>query len=363
VRMFSTRNRNMEEPYNGPGKPTHHRADGTNYVMLKGDEYHNIWPVYDWQKISGTTILQKPKLPAPAEIQKDGLTDFVGAVTDGRVGAVAFDFVSPHDKTEAKKAWFFFEDDYACLGTAIHSDRDLPVVTTVNQVLLRSAVTVGHDNGIRQLTRGKRPLDGVKWVHHDKIGYLFPQPATVHVSNQTEQGRWSDITDEKNVSNELVSKDVFTLWIDHGHQPRHAGYQYIVVPDVSVQELQETAGNNRHIGILSNTADIQAVKHHTLGVCQIAFYKAGALNISEGITVRSDSQGMVMLTLQGKRIDRITVSDPSRKLRKMRITVSGMYDANGGHFVTVPNSTQKTTFIDVNLPGGVYAGKSTVIEL
>jgi chondroitin AC lyase len=45
VRMFSTRNRNMEEPYNGPGKPTHHRADGTNYLMLKGDEYHKIWPV------------------------------------------------------------------------------------------------------------------------------------------------------------------------------------------------------------------------------------------------------------------------------------------------------------------------------
>ena len=62
VRMFSARNRNMEEPYNGPGKPTHHRADGTNYLMLKGDEYHNIWPVYDWQKISGTTIMQKPKL-------------------------------------------------------------------------------------------------------------------------------------------------------------------------------------------------------------------------------------------------------------------------------------------------------------
>ena len=363
VRMFSTRNRNMEEPYNGPGKPTHHRADGTNYVMLKGDEYHNIWPVYDWQKISGTTILQKPELPAPTEIQKDGLTDFVGAVTDGRIGAVAFDFISPHDKTEARKAWFFFEDDYACLGTAIHSDRDLPVVTTINQVLLRSGVTVSQDNRIQQLPRGKRELDGVKWVHHDKIGYLFPQPATVHLSNQTEQGRWSDITDEKNVSDELVSKDVFTLWVDHGHQPRHAGYQYIVVPDVSVQELQETVDNNRHIDVLSNTADIQAVKHHTLGACQIAFYKAGALDIAEGIAVRSDSQGMVMLTLQGGRIDRITVSDPSRKLSKMRLTVSGLYDANGEHFVTVPNSTQKTTFIDVSLPRGVYAGKSTVIEL
>ncbi|MDT8303889.1 MAG: polysaccharide lyase family 8 super-sandwich domain-containing protein, partial [Sedimentisphaerales bacterium] len=82
VRMFSTRNRNMEQPYNGPGKPTHHRADGTNYLMLRGDEYHNIWPVYDWQKISGTTILQKPELYGPDEIQKDGLTEFVGAVTD-----------------------------------------------------------------------------------------------------------------------------------------------------------------------------------------------------------------------------------------------------------------------------------------
>lgn len=363
VRMFSTRNRNMERPYNGPGKPTHHRADGTNYVMLKGDEYHNIWPVYDWQKISGTTILQKPKLPAPTEIQKDGLTDFVGAVTDGCVGAVAFDFISPHDKTEAKKAWFFFEDDYACLGTAIHSDRDLPVVTTINQVLLRSGVTVSQDKGIQQLTRGKRELDGVKWVHHDKIGYLFPQPATVHVSNQAEQGRWSDITDEKNVSDELVSKDVFALWIDHGHRPRHAGYQYIVVPDVSVQELQEGAENSRHIDILSNTADIQAARHCALGVCQIVFYKAGALDISEDVAVRADSQGMVMLTLEGGRIDRISVSDPSRKLSKMRITVSGLYDANGEHCVTVRNSAQKTTSIEVSLPRGVYAGSSRVIEL
>ena len=113
VRMFSRRNRNMEVPYNGPGKPTHHRADGTNYLMLRGDEYHNIWPVYDWQKISGTTIVQKPELHPPSEIQKEGLTDFVGAVTDGLIGAVAFDFKSPHDLVGAKKAWFFFDDEYS----------------------------------------------------------------------------------------------------------------------------------------------------------------------------------------------------------------------------------------------------------
>ncbi|HSM48488.1 MAG TPA: polysaccharide lyase family 8 super-sandwich domain-containing protein, partial [Draconibacterium sp.] len=232
VRMFSTRNRNMEEPYNGPGKTTHHRADGTNCLMLKGDEYHNIWAVYDWQKISGTTIMQKPKLYGPDEIQKDGLTDFVGAVDDGMYGAVVFDFKSPHDMTEAKKSWFFFDKEYVCLGTAIKPNPDLPVVTTVNQCLMRSDVTVFQDGQVKKLPRGNREMENVKWVYHDKIGYILPEPAKINLSNQTEQGRWSDITDQKNISQEIVNEDVFALWFTHGNRPQNASYQYIVVPDV-----------------------------------------------------------------------------------------------------------------------------------
>ncbi len=159
VRMFSTRNRNMEEPYNGPGKLTHHRADGTNYLMLKGDEYLNIWPVYDWQKISGTTIMQKPQLPGPDDIQKDGLTDFVGAVTDGLYGAVVFDFKSPHDPLEAKKSWFFFDHEYVCLGTDIKSKPDLDVATTLNQILLRSDVKMMQEGTLQNVAEGSRSAE------------------------------------------------------------------------------------------------------------------------------------------------------------------------------------------------------------
>ncbi len=175
VRMFSTRNNNMEVPYNGPGKLTHHRADGTNYLVLKGDEYLNIWPVYDWQKVSGTTVVQKPQLPGPDDIQKEGLTDFVGAVTDGVYGAVVFDFKSPHDPLEAKKSWFFFDEEYVCLGTGIKANTNLNVATTLNQVLLRSDVSVMQEGTPQKLTQGSRTLQNVKWVHHDRIGYLFPQ--------------------------------------------------------------------------------------------------------------------------------------------------------------------------------------------
>lgn len=363
VRMFSTRNRNMEVPYNGPGKTTHHRADGTNYLQLRGDEYHNIWAVYDWQKISGTTIMQKPDLYGPDEIQKDGLTDFVGAVTDGLYGAVAFDFRSPHDMLVAKKSWFFFDDEFVCLGTGIKSRPRLPAATTINQVLMRSEVTVMQDDQIKILPEGNRKLDNVKWVYQDKIGYLFPEPTNINLSNQVEQGRWSDITDQKNISEEIVSEEVFMLWFDHGSRPNNASYQYIVVPDVSEQELKETSSNNRDIKIISNTADLQAVKSNKLGICQLAFYKAGEVEISNGFNFRMDSQGMAMLKMQGDRIEELTISDPSRKLGRIIITVSGIYNVRGDNFIAFPQNNQNKTFIVVDLPQGVYAGKSVSIKL
>lgn len=363
VRMYSTRNRNMEKPYNGPGKPTHHRADGTNYLMLKGNEYHNIWPVYDWQKISGTTILQKPELHDIDIIQLDGLTDFVGAVTDGMYGAVAFDFRSPHDLIKAKKSWFFFDEEYVCLGTDIESDRNLPVATTVNQVFLKSPVKVLQDDKAQTLPKGDHELNNIKWVHQDRIGYIFPEPTTIRLSNQVEQGRWSDITDQKNISEEVISEEVFTLWYDHGNRPNDASYQYIVVPDISEAELVKTSSNNRGIQILANTAEVQAVSHDQLGIYQLAFYQAGRLAVSEGLTVRMDSQGMVMLKMNGNRISEISLADPSRKLTRLLLTVTGIYDNKGENFVTYPDQGRYQTMIMVDLPQGVEAGKSVEIRL
>lgn len=362
VRMYSTRNRNMEEPYNGPGKTTHHRADGTNYLMLKGDEYHNIWPVYDWQKISGTTILQKPKLHGIENIQLDGLTDFVGAVTDGMYGAVAFDFKSPHDMVEAKKSWFFFDEEYVCLGTDIHANTNLPVATTINQVLMRGHVTIMQGDEVKKLPVGTHELSEIKAVYHDKIGYILPAPATIQVSNQAEQGRWSDITDQKNISQEIVEMDVFKLWFDHGNRPDSASYQYIVVPNVSDMEFMETSHNNRHIEILANTSDLQAVSNNKLGISQMAFYRAGEITIPNGLKVRMDSQGMAMFKMQGDKIQELTVADPSRKLSRIVVTVSGNYTANGDHFRTLPNADQNNTIIMVDLPQGVYTGKSITVE-
>jgi len=362
VRMFSTRNANMEMPYNGPGKPTHHRADGTNYLVLKGDEYHNIWPVYDWQKISGTTVLQKPALPGPDEIQKKGLTRFVGAVTDDLYGAVVFDFKSPHDMVEAKKSWFFFDEEYVCLGTDIQSESKLKVATTVNQVLLKGDVAIMQDGNKSVLSNGNRVAEKVKWIYHDRIGYIFPEPTKINVSNQNETGTWASITDQKNISKELVTEPVFKLWFDHGARPTKAGYQYIVVPDVDQAKLMETSQNNRSIKILSNTDTVQAVWNGKLNMVQAAFYQAADLKVTPTFSLKMDSQGMAMVKMDGNRIKTISVADPSRQLSRISITVSGIYAVKKEGLVCMPNNQLQQTLMLIDLPQGVYAGKSVNLQ-
>ena len=264
---------------------------------------------------------------------------------------------------EDKKTWFFFDKEYVCLGTAINSKPDLPVVTTINQVLLRSEVTIMQNSKIKKLPQGSRKLDNVKWVHQNKIGYILPEPTSINISNQKEEGRWSDITDQKNISGKIVSEEVFMLGFNHGNRPENASYQYIVVPDVSVEELMETSSNNRSIEILSNTSDLQAVKSNKLGICQIAFYKAGEVEISNDFKVRMDSQGMAMLKMHGNRIEELTVSDPSRKISRITVTVPDIYNVTGDNFILLPDKKQNNTIIMVDLPQGVFAGKSVTIKL
>lgn len=135
------------------------------------------------------------------------------------------------------------------------------------------------------------------------------------------------------------------------------------MPGISEDKLSETSVNNRHIEILANTPDLQAVKHSKLNITQLAFYKAGEVEIAKGSKISMDSQGMAMLKMQGDKLKELTVADPSRKLNKVLLTVSGIYNAKGEGFAAIPNSKQNNTLLIVELPQGVYAGKSISIKL
>ncbi len=361
VRLYSTRNYNMEQPYNSEGLLNHHRGDGTNHISRTGDEYYDIAPVFDFQKIPGTTILQKPSLPPPDQIQKLGLTDFVGAVTDGKYGAVGFDFKSPHDPLVARKAWFFFDQEYVCLGAGISTRKDLPVVTTLNQCLLRDQVVVSVNDQRNEISRGENRYENVDWVLQDGIGYVFTSPATVHIKNDTATGSWYTINKQTDSPKGVVSLDVFKLWLDHGKAPSEETYQYIVVPATSL-EMLEAGHSKKNITILSNTPELQAVHHKQLNMIQAVFYKAGEIALTNNLTLRAANPGIIVVKMKEGEVHRISVADPNRELGQMGFSISARIDSKHESFNSFWDEGKKVSQVLVDLPQGQFAGSSVVIN-
>ena len=107
---------------------------------------------------------------------------------------------------------------------------------------------------------------------------------------------------------------------------------------------------------------MQGVKQNKLGIIQLAFYKAGEVEIGNGQKVKMASSGMAMLKMAGNKVKELTVADQSRKLSRLIITLSNIYTQTGKGFSCIPNTKDNTTQVTVDVPQGVYAGKSVTIK-
>ncbi|WP_277485840.1 polysaccharide lyase family 8 super-sandwich domain-containing protein [Catalinimonas alkaloidigena] len=361
VRMFSSRNHSMEQPYNGEGLKNHHLGDGANFISRSGEEYLDIFPVWDWQKIPGTTVVQKPALPSKDEIQKKGLSSFVGAVTDGNYGAAGFDFKSPLDPLEAKKAWFMFDKEYVCLGAGIRSDASYPVATTLNQSYLKEDVVVKKTKGKSTLERGEHKLKNVHWLYHDSIAYIFPEATEIHLRNRVTSGSWYSINHQADSPKEEISKEVFTVWMNHGNKPENESYAYIIVPAIDENTIENYL-EKLPVEILANTEEVQAVYHKDLGLSQLVFYQPNEIQLTEEIALSALDPAIIMTKTNGKSVEKICVSDPSRKLDTIHLKVSSRFLSNADSCEISWHEDEGYSEVIISLPKGEYAGKSVSIE-
>jgi chondroitin AC lyase len=361
VRMFSTRNHNMEYPHNEEGLLNHHFADGANFLTRTAREYTHIFPVWNWQRIPGTTVVQKSELPHWNEIARRGLTTFVGGVTDGEYGAAAFDFESPHDPLQARKSWFFFDQEYVCLGSGITSAADFPVNTTLTQRHFVSDILVGQDVATTVLGTGEHTLSRVSWVHHDQVAYLFPSPAELRASLTASTGSWRRINHQAWASAEELRAEVFALWFDHGVKPQGARYQYVVVPGLE-RPAVESYRRALPVTILANTDSLQAVRHDGLSLVQLVFYEAGEIELENDLTLSVDKPCAVMVKLQANRVERITVADPSRTHDILELAINRPIEGAGPHWRAAWQPAQETSRITVDLPRQEWAGQSVVLD-
>ncbi len=342
VRMYSRRNHSTEQPYNSEGLLMHHLADGSNFLIRDGREYFDIFPLWDWQKIPGTTVVQHERLPPSEAVQQRGLTDFVGGASNGRYGVVGFNFISPLDSLAARKAWFFFADEYVCLGAGIRSDRPEPVLTTLDQRRLEGEVIVGSTGGAEVLSMGTHTYPAATSLWHDSVGYRFPTPLPLTVMNDRVGGTWTEINRQSRIPKGIVMGELLRAWIDHGSRPQAATYAYVVVPGIDSAAFSRSEYADSPT-ILVNRPEMQAVHHADLALTACVFYAPGALQLTDATTLRAEQPAVVLID-HGRKT--LTVADPTQQLEVLEFALSG---------------AAVDQVLRVELPRGEYAGQSVTV--
>lgn len=318
VRLASTRTKKCEYG-NKENLKTYFMSDGCTNITQTGDEYFNIFPVWNWCHIPGTTAPQLEKVPMdPKAWGVLGTSTYAGGVSDSIYGATAYAYMdtNPEVNTGAKKSWYFFDNEVVCLGAGIQSTSTYPVHTTVNQCFLKSGILVDKGDKEETLANGSHTLQAPQWVLHDKIGYFFPQKEEVFLTAQTQSGRWYDINTSKSKKEEKM--DVFTLGINHGVGPKDGSYAYIVVPGkTSAQEMKAYQKKNA-IEILSNNPKIQAVRNTKLNVWMVTFFEAGTFTHKE-LSVTVDKPCILMIKDITSKSANLHIADPGQTQSPIQI--------------------------------------------
>lgn len=318
VRLASTRTKKCEYG-NKENLETYFMSDGCTNITQTGDEYFNIFPVWNWCHIPGTTAPQLEKVPMdPKAWGVLGTSTYAGGVSDSIYGATAYAYMdtNPEVNTGAKKSWYFFDNEVVCLGAGIQSTSTYPVHTTVNQCFLKSGILVDKGDKEETLANGSHTLQAPQWVLHDKIGYFFPQKEEVFLTAQTQSGRWYDINTSKSKKEEKM--DVFTLGINHGVGPKDGSYAYIVVPGkTSAQEMKAYQKKNA-IEILSNNPKIQAVRNTKLNVWMVTFFEAGTFTHKE-LNVSVDKPCILMIKDITSKSANLHIADPGQTQSPIQI--------------------------------------------
>jgi chondroitin AC lyase len=351
VKMSSTRVIGAET-CNGENLLGLHLGDGVTYFYRTGTEYDDLFPVWDWHRLPGTTCRQDQGSLVPNGSACRGRSNLVGGLSEGGRGIAAMEYV--RDGLRARKVWFFLDRAIVCLGAGIDGDGPEPVLTSVNQCVLNGPVTICANQRASELQKGERSASKLEWVHHDGIGYVFLEPAGATVRAQTQKGDWHRVHSRESAGS--VEREVFSLWIDHGSEPHGARYAYIVLPDVDVSAMPSLR-DSPPVTILRQTPSTLAVSSQDGKLVQAAFFEPGQLAWGDGSSIEVDAPCLV--TFDGTAdVIRLHVADPTHAQKVVKLLLSGRYIGREAQ-----SKGKAQTELTVSLPQDGSAGRTVSLEL
>ena len=294
---------------------TRQHVDGLTCLLRRGDEYRGGPAAWDRRRLPGTTALQVAAVPG-TDAPDDGRRGPAGAVTDGEHGVALVELSG--GGVAGRKAWFLLDGTVVCLGSGITcDDAGGPVFTSINQCLAQGPATAhGKGGETHVLTPGKSyDLSAAHRLEHDGIAYHFSETMAVR-ARIAPQGA---VSRGGGPAGAAAPTDVFSLWIDHGTQPRHDSYAYTVLPVSEPEGRRGIEPEAPRIKILANTTATQAVWHQELRLVGIAFWEPGVLVLPGGGRVAVNRP--CILLGQDRRPDgmRLSIANPSHEAASVHV--------------------------------------------
>lgn len=311
VKMSSTRVIGTEQ-VNEDNLQGYYLGDGATYYYMRGDEYLDVFPFWDWRKVPGVTAYEDPaNLPGFKSKRPRNASPLVGGLGDGTNGMSAM--TVDRDRMKARKAWVFTPDFVLCLGAGIEADSTLRVTTSIDQRTRRGALSALQGGKWTEIS-GKADFSAANLkLHHDSTGYIILTPGLkLHAEAGKRTGSWSSFM--KMYRPEQLEGEVCALHLDHGVQPQGGGYVYAVLPAASRDDVKRF-DLNRHVRVVRNDDSAQVVETLTgnkgyWAVC----YDTAPLTV-KGKTFIPAAPGVYFLTPSRKGLE-AKLSSPFRLEKK-----------------------------------------------
>ena len=345
VCMSSTRIERYEA-INGAGGTGWYLGDGALFIYGSNPGGYNsgYHAGLDHLMIPGTTVSSTPRKSQQytADTNLKNRNDFVGGASLGIYGvSVMYLQYNPSDDIEgltsdlrAQKAYFFFNGEIVCVGSGINASNTEEinvgdVYTVIGNHALNRTSTVFYTIGVNG-ENIKTSDKGAVYSDVDYItvegfgGYYFPLQGEVTVrhsgSTNTRYGQ---------------------IYFNHGTAPQDAKYAYVVLPELSAEEVAEYAANPDIVVVRAHNfvSVVREVSSNTTGyVFWYGTYAEGLRSSVACVVIKADNQDGSFT---------YSVSDPTQKLPVITLTLDGEWDVEGDR-VTGTSVQDGKTVVTIN---------------
>lgn len=293
------------ESINSENLKGHLMNSGDAYLIRDGQEYFNLMPVWDWDKLPGITSFS-----GAAKVVRH---PFTGGVTDSVSGLSVMDYElkdSAGRWLKAKKYWACHDGLVVCLVGDLRTETARGAFTVLDQCRWRGDIVVDG----RMAGAGNDKFSSARWLWHSGVGYIFLQPQALEIHAREVTGNWRGIN--LSLADSTVTERIFMPVIKHPAGPGPFSSGYVLTARERADQVAKAA-KTPSWKILRNDSACQAVQFRD-GVVMGAFWKGGSLRLNKRRTLAVDTPCLILLS-GGK----LYISNPAHLPGAVTVSIDG----------------------------------------